>query len=328
MLKERNKKMKKISLLITMIISLLASMIFPNSAFAFSNNHEPIRQMGLNNDVSTNGTLNVRLILLDDNTFRARMEKAYGTEVAKKVHRDTTSYPSPQGVSAATPTNTTIWSGYVLDAKNSSTYIYDVTSQMTARYCYVQPPETFANVYDFEWSGIGGFGTPALLQAGVDMHNHSAFTEAIPGDQTAQEHFSVNPGDTIDTAVYYVSGTEWFVSVYDENSSQAWGNDYSFSAPPFSDGQGHNCNQADWIVETPCIPNTNPQQQYYIGHFLSGSYGTVNFWNCHWYDSSWTQRNMDYVPANSTLWKVTESTLNSETMTPSTITSNSFSIGH
>jgi hypothetical protein len=306
------------------MVTLIIPLIFPNPVSAASNNSKTVHQTALNYDISANGSVVGKMILLDDNTFKERIAKAFGPEVAKKVKRVTTSYPSPQGVSAYTAHNGTYWVGYWLNATSSSTNIYDVVSSMYVQYTYVQYPGT--SVYDFEWSGIGGVNTSALLQAGVDMRNHTAFTEALPAETTAQEHFSVNVGDTVDTAVYYVSGTEWFVSVYDENNNQAWGNDYYYTAPPFSDGQGHSGNEADWIVETPFT--SNPQQQYYIGHFLNGSYGTVSLWGNHWYDSSWTQHNMDYVPANGTLYQESETTLNNESMSPSTITSNSFSVGH
>lgn len=122
--------------------------------------------------------------------------------------------------------------------------------------------------YSSVWVGLDGFGgLTELVQAGTEQDtywffgicfaNYYTWTELLPNQPTAQEQFSVNPGDSVGVQVYIGDST----GHEDQNGQYAWFaiNDYTQRQGVFPntylDGTKFNGKQAEWIVERPCLSN-------------------------------------------------------------------------
>lgn len=240
-------------------------------------------------DADSNQEPVTKIRYLTDEEFMELMVKTYGPE-ASKVQRVNTEVDldSQDGFFFATP-QTTIsanWCGYYLD-NGEDTTIRGVIGQFPARHC------TGYQAVNGTWVGIGGLVSNNLLQTGVNMYNMQTFVECLPG--AAQHLFDVNEGDDIHASVGYHYSNYWFVSIWDQTTQQGWGNDIYFVPAT---------NNADWIVET-------------VYGYHTGTFDTVSFSYCRWWDSSLTYHDMNWGPGD--IWKNLLLNYYNEVLIPSSI---------
>jgi hypothetical protein len=112
--------------------------------------------------------------------------------------------------------------------------------------------------YASEWSGIDGFGSSDVLQAGIDFDAYcsggirasyyAAWYEWYPLGEVLISGFPVAPGDDIFVEVWHTSPTQGYVYLVNNNTKQAV--ELGFTASP-----GHPLvgNSAEWIVEDPGV---------------------------------------------------------------------------
>jgi hypothetical protein len=237
-----------------------------------------------------------RVIYWTDEEFHVNMVKIFGPEasrvvqVKKKLDLDF----NDMSISSV-PFESPNWCGYVQDNSGTTT-IYGVMGHFTARHC-VGPGWPYP--WDSEWLGVGG---PNILQTGVNMKTMKAWVELYPNQQE-QSVFSVNAGDDIHASVGRsdILPGYWYVAIIDQTTYQGYGVYYAYTL---------NQNQAEWIVEN------NPS-------FPMGTFGTVYFTSCYWWDSSLTYRPMGY--GTGTLYQYH---INNESgyLYPSATTGTSFSV--
>ena len=108
--------------------------------------------------------------------------------------------------------------------------------------------------YASAWEGIDGFGSPDVLQAGIEFdaycsgitHSsyYSAWYEWYPNGSFRISGFPIAPGDDIFVEVWHTSATQGYVYLVNNNTNQAV--QIGFTASPGYPLRG---NSAEWIVE-------------------------------------------------------------------------------
>jgi hypothetical protein len=195
-----------------------------------------------------------KVIYWIDEEFSVNMVKVFGPEASRAVQVHTEiDIDSKEGVFNWTQVETPNYCGYCQDNSGTTT-IYGVIAQFTARHC---TGAGWPYTWDSEWIGVSYTN---MLQTGVNMHLMKAWVELLPGSE--QDLFSVNAGDDIHASVGYAYSGYWYVSILDQTTSQGWGAYFAYSP---------NQNKAEWIVEN------NP-------NYPMGTFGTVYFTGCHWWD--------------------------------------------
>lgn len=98
-----------------------------------------------------------------------------------------------------------------------------------------------------QWVGIGGWGDPTLVQAGVNVVPVSQaatlvepWWEVVPGPQHLATGVMTRPGDTVTVELSQVSSATWSISLTDDSRQE------TFSTVQAYDGT---MSSAEWVVE-------------------------------------------------------------------------------
>ena len=144
------------------------------------------------------------------------------------------------------------WSGYAVTPASSD--ITAVDSTFVVPSASLVPPGFAAT-----WTGIGGYSTSDLIQAGVS--EDSAPSNSLLGDQyyawyellpatetqisgcTGDSNCTVTPGDTINVDISNVSGDTWRIAITDQGK-WSWSQDETYASSESS---------AEWILEAPTL---------------------------------------------------------------------------
>jgi hypothetical protein len=171
---------------------------------------------------------------------------------------------SPKGIGVLVPTNrgaalplhggtvnSLNWSGYAVTPGSGVTA---VSSTFTVPSAGLVPPGFAAT-----WTGIGGYGTSDLIQAGTAEQSlpslplvgqqYYAWYELLPGAAiqltgcAGDANCTVTPGDRIAVDISQVGSTQWSISMSDAGR-WSWSNDVSYSSSGAS---------VEWILEAPTL---------------------------------------------------------------------------
>jgi Peptidase A4 family len=140
------------------------------------------------------------------------------------------------------------WSGYATDPGSGIT---GVTSTFTVPTAGLVPPGFAAN-----WTGIGGYTSDDLIQAGTSENSTSllgdqyyAWYEILPASETqltnctGDPNCTVNPGDTVSVDIHQVGTDLWSISLTDAGH-WTWQQNISYTSTESS---------AEWIFEAPTV---------------------------------------------------------------------------
>ena len=135
--------------------------------------------------------------------------------------------------------------------------------------------------YSSLWVGLDGDGTKDLVQAGTEQDgqdflgflftDYYAWSEILPNEPTAQEVFSVDPGDDMSVEVWIGTGSgspnpngkygSFRIIDYTQN------NESKFYVP--LNGTTYNGMDAEWILERPTVNNSLPELADYLTAFIT-----------------------------------------------------------
>jgi hypothetical protein len=219
------------------------------------------------------------------------MRRAAGTTVAVAVlfvamlagagaasaRADTARMPSGLGALVPTQKNELLpqhggtadslnWSGYAVTPSGGG--VTAVSSTFTVPTAGLVPPGFAAT-----WTGIGGYNTSDLIQAGTAEQSapdnpvvgpqYYAWYELLPASETqltgctGDANCTVTPGDTITVNISHVSGNTWSISMTD-SGHWSWSKNVTYSS---SESSG------EWILEAPTL----------VAQTLLAPVGTVHF---------------------------------------------------
>jgi hypothetical protein len=144
------------------------------------------------------------------------------------------------------------WSGYAVTP--SSDNVTAVSSTFTVPSAGLAPPGFAAT-----WTGIGGYNTSDLIQAGTAEQSapsnpivgsqYYAWYEILPASETqltgctGDANCTVTPGDSITVNISQVSGNTWSISMTDAGH-WTWSKDLTYASSESS---------AEWILEAPTL---------------------------------------------------------------------------
>jgi opacity protein-like surface antigen len=158
------------------------------------------------------------------------------------------------------------WSGYAVTPSSSN--ITAVSSTFTVPSAGLVPPGFAAT-----WTGIGGYNTSDLIQAGTAEQSapsnpllgdqYYAWYELLPASETqltnctGDPNCTVTPGDNITVNISQVSGNTWSISMTDAGK-WSWSQDVNYAS---SESSG------EWIFEAPTL----------VAQTVLAPVGTVHF---------------------------------------------------
>jgi hypothetical protein len=158
------------------------------------------------------------------------------------------------------------WSGYAVTPSGGG--ITAVSQKFTVPSAGLVPPGFAAT-----WTGIGGYNTSDLIQAGTAEQSapdnplvgpqYYAWYELLPASETqltnctGDANCTVTPGDAISVDISQVSGNTWSISMTDAGH-WSWSKDVTYSSSGSS---------GEWILEAPTL----------IAQTLLAPVGTVHF---------------------------------------------------
>ena len=158
------------------------------------------------------------------------------------------------------------WSGYAVTPSSSN--ITAVSSTFTVPSAGLVPPGFAAT-----WTGIGGYNTSDLIQAGTAEQSapsnpllgdqYYAWYELLPASETqltnctGDPNCTVTPGDNITVNISQVSGNTWSISMTDAGK-WSWSQDVNYAS---SESSG------EWILEAPTL----------VAQTVLAPVGTVHF---------------------------------------------------
>jgi hypothetical protein len=188
----------------------------------------------------------------------------------------------PPGTPENGPLTTTSLTGYYVQSGatsygSSSYYFIESDFEVPA----VQQRSGCSGGWEFAsaQNGIDGFGSPDMLQAGVEFGAYcsgatratyySAWYEWYPYGAVSIGGFPVAPGDTIFVEVWHTSPTQGYAYLVNTNTNQAV--EVGFTAYP---GYSLRGNSAEWIVQDP-------------GALIN--FGSIPFWSAMAYTESYVQ---------------------------------------
>lgn len=159
------------------------------------------------------------------------------------------------------------WSGYAVTPSGGG--ITAVSSAFTVPSAGLVPPGFAAT-----WTGIGGYNTSDLIQAGTAEQSapnnplvgqqYYAWYELLPASETqltgctGDPNCTVNPGDNVTVNISQVSGNTWSIAMTDAGH-WSWSKDVSYTS---SESSG------EWILEAPTL---------LVAQTLLAPVGTVRF---------------------------------------------------
>jgi hypothetical protein len=157
------------------------------------------------------------------------------------------------------------WSGYAVTPGGGITA---VSSTFTVPSAGLVPPGFAAT-----WTGIGGYNTSDLIQAGTGEQSapnnpilgpqYYAWYELLPNSETPLTNCSgdpnctVTPGDSVSVTISNVSGNTWSISLTD-SGKWSWSQNVNYSSSESS---------AEWILEAPTL----------VAQTILAPVGTVHF---------------------------------------------------
>jgi hypothetical protein len=157
------------------------------------------------------------------------------------------------------------WSGYAVTPGSGITA---VSSAFTVPAAALVPPGFAAT-----WTGIGGYNTSDLIQAGTAEQSapnnplvgpqYYAWYELLPASETqltgcsGDANCTVTPGDNVTVNISQVSGNTWSISMTDAGH-WSWSKNVTYSSSESS---------AEWILEAPTL----------ITQTLLANVGTAHF---------------------------------------------------
>lgn len=111
------------------------------------------------------------------------------------------------------------------------------------------------------WTGIGGYNTQDLIQAGVEEdslpllgNQYFAWYELLPGSEIQlsgcwfESSCAVNPGDSLTVEIHQIGATEWTILMIDAHH-WIWSKNVSYKSSNSS---------AEWILEAPTVIVQSP----------------------------------------------------------------------
>jgi hypothetical protein len=144
------------------------------------------------------------------------------------------------------------WSGYAVTPSTDN--ITAVASSFTVPSAGLVPPGFAAT-----WTGIGGYSTSDLIQAGTAEQSapsnpllgdqYYAWYELLPASETqltgctGDPNCTVTPGDDVTVNISQVSGNTWSIAMTDANH-WTWSKDVTYTS---SESSG------EWILEAPTL---------------------------------------------------------------------------
>jgi Peptidase A4 family len=144
------------------------------------------------------------------------------------------------------------WSGYAVTPSTAN--ITAVNSTFTVPAAGLVPPGFAAT-----WTGIGGYNTSDLIQAGTAEQSapdnpvlgpqYYAWYELLPDSETQLTNCSgdpnctVTPGDNVTVNINQVSGSTWHIAMTDAGH-WSWSKDVTYSS---------SLSSAEWILEAPTL---------------------------------------------------------------------------
>jgi len=181
-----------------------------------------------------------------------------------------TATPLPGGASFAYASSNN-WSGTaVVDASNPFS-VEAVAAEFTVPYAHQGIGKCSGGwIFSSLWPGIDGYGSPDVLQAGVESDAYcnngtistyySAWIEWYPYNETRVSSPAVNPGDEIYVQVWNTTATTGYAYIY--NASTGVAASYSLTAPSGTVLRG---NSVEWIVERPGVGGSLATLTNYTG---------------------------------------------------------------
>jgi hypothetical protein len=159
------------------------------------------------------------------------------------------------------------WSGYAVTP--SSHDITAVTSTFVVPTAGAVPPGFAAT-----WTGIGGYSTSDLIQAGVSENSvpnnsvvgdqYGAWYELLPASETdltsctGKSSCPVSPGDKVTVSIGKAGANKWTISMADPTEGWTWKKTVSYTSSESS---------AEWILEAPTL----------VSQTVLANVGTVSF---------------------------------------------------
>jgi hypothetical protein len=144
------------------------------------------------------------------------------------------------------------WSGYAVTPAGDG--VTSVTSTFVVPSAGLVPPGFAAT-----WTGIGGYNTSDLIQAGTSEDSapsssivgpqYNAWYEILPASETpltnctGDSACTVTPGDVITVTISNVSGDTWNIAMTDAGH-WSWSQDLTYASSESS---------AEWILEAPTV---------------------------------------------------------------------------
>jgi len=137
------------------------------------------------------------------------------------------------------------WSGY---ATAPGSGITGVKSTFKVPTVSIAPPGFAAN-----WTGIGGYNTQDLIQAGTsedELQGYYAWYEILPASETeifncsTDSNCTVDPGNIMTVDIHNVGANLWSVSIANNTRGWTWQQNISYASSESS---------AEWIFEAPTV---------------------------------------------------------------------------
>jgi Peptidase A4 family len=144
------------------------------------------------------------------------------------------------------------WSGYAVTPATDG--ITAVASTFVVPTAAAAPPGFAAT-----WTGIGGYSSSDLIQAGVSENSSStgitgsqygAWYELLPKSETplkackGTKSCPVEPGDNVSVSITEVSANQWSIDVADPTEGWTWSKTVKYTSSESS---------AEWILEAPTV---------------------------------------------------------------------------
>jgi hypothetical protein len=178
------------------------------------------------------------------------------------------------------------WSGYVdfsgATSYGSTSYYYVVNTMVVPVAQQAFGACTGGWDWGSEWNGIDGWGSPDVLQAGVEFDAYcsggykaayySAWYEWYPYSEVRISGFPVTAGDDIFVEVWHTSSTQGYAYLVNYNNNQAV--EVGFTAYPGYPLRG---NSAEWVIERPSVGGSLTQLT---------NYEMIPFWDSYAYTES------------------------------------------
>jgi hypothetical protein len=169
---------------------------------------------------------------------------------------------------AGTTFHSVNWSGYVVTSHKHR--ITAVSSSFTVPSPGV--PTGFAS----NWTGIGGFTTPDLIQAGTSeffttTEKYFAWYELLPGASKRLHHCAGDPnctvtaGNQMTVTIRQISSGQWRITVADSSNGWSWTKKVAYTSSRSS---------AEWILEAPTVGGAQSTLPHGLGTSFFGPTST------------------------------------------------------